>query len=178
MSFPELIFGNQEAYCSTLIQIDNFFLDHRRQLADVDFRARQIKTAYICLEHFFQEFTGPICSSCMEPCCVNRHGFPDFEDLIVLRAMEIEPPAFNCQCIDTEPCQFLSPAGCILPRIRRSYRCTWYFCDVCMDKFQQLNCIEFIHFRYEMTLLSQRRTELLRLFEEEWMRSCQSGSYG
>ena len=168
MEFPELIFGNEPAYLETQREIAEFFHHHKRQLPGIAAAGACIRSTYESLQHFFDDFTGPICRKCPTPCCVNRHGFPDFEDLIVFQAMGTKPPPFNCNVEDTGPCQFLGPTGCILPRYGRSYRCTWYFCDPCMDRFQHEERFEFKRFETIMGQLARRRNRLLKQFEKEW----------
>ncbi len=170
MKLPELIFGNEKAYLHTQKRVAKFFRDHENDLINVVNEAVKIKKTYTCLEFFCHDYTGPICSECLEPCCVNRHGFPDFEDLVIFQAMGIKAPCFDCDVVDTEPCQFLGPEGCILPRYQRSYRCTWYFCDYCMDEFQHAKEKEFIRFQALMAKLSRRRIVFLEQFEREWIR--------
>jgi len=169
VEFPEVIFGNHEAYLHVQEEIADFFSGHEEGLSAAVSAGRHIRAAYKGLEHFFTDFTGPVCMKCQNPCCVNRHGFPDYEDIVVFNAMGIKPPNFNCSTVDTEPCQFLSETGCILPRFRRSYRCTWYFCDYCMDKFQAQEETEFKKFEILMQDLSRNRIILLEQFEREWL---------
>ena len=168
MEFPELIFGSDKAYLNTRIEIADFFLEHKRQLSDIMLAGSRIRNIYKRLEPFFDNFTGPICGKCPDPCCVNRHGFPDFEDLVLFQAMGTRPPDFNCMVNNTETCQFLSPGGCILPRHGRSYRCTWYFCDSCMDEFHNKQRAEYEKFKALMKRLSKKRILLLERFEKEW----------
>ncbi len=168
MEFPELVFGNEEVYLDAQREIADFFCHHQGPLYDIVEAATGIRQIYISLQHFFDAFTGPICRMCPEPCCVNRHGFPDFEDLVVFQAMGTRAPVFDCSSNDTGPCQFLSPAGCVLPRYRRSYRCTWYFCDFCMDRFEQKDAEEFRKFESTMSQLARDRNRLLKQFERQW----------
>ena len=168
MELPELVFGNEKGYIQTQREIADFFHHHQGQLSGVKTAAAGMRLTYRNLRHFFDDFTGPICSKCPEPCCVNRHGFPDFEDLVVFHAMGIKAPSFDCNVADTAPCQFLSPSGCLLPRQGRSYRCTWDFCNSCMDKFQQDEKWEFKKFQALMAQLARRRNSLLEQFEHQW----------
>ncbi len=129
---------------------------------------REIQVYYQALEPFFHDYTEATCHLCDHPCCVNRHGFPDFEDLILFQAMGISIPEYNFHVIDTDICQFLTKDGCKLPRCCRSYRCTWYFCDYVLDEFEHAHRLMFGKFDSVMSRLGEKRGVLLEQFRKLW----------
>jgi len=174
MEFPELLFEDEKAYRSACCQIITFFKKHHGQLSDICAIGREIEGCYRCLEPFFRNYTEGVCHLCPTPCCVNRHGFPDFEDLILFQAMGIRIPRYNFHVIDTDICQFLTPAGCILPRCSRSYRCTWYFCDYVLDKFEHSHTRMFGKFDSAISSLGEKRCVLLMQFKNMWFEEPES----
>ena len=168
MDFPELLFEDETACLHTFHQVKAFFNVHERQLQRVCSIAAGMRKCYRVLDTFSHDFTEEICGRCSNPCCVNRHGFPDFEDLVTFQAMGLVVPAYNFHVIDTALCQFLSRHGCTLPRCSRSYRCTWYFCDYVLDEFQHLHRHSFALFESELDSLAEKRMDLLKRFACIW----------
>ena len=168
MEFPELLFEEEQAYRTACRQVTAFFYANENSLSDVSAIGREIKCCYTALEPFFHDYTESICHECATPCCVNRHGFPDFEDLVLFQAMGISIPEYNFHVIDTDICQFLTKDGCSLTRCMRSYRCTWYFCDYVLDEFEHSHRIMFGKFDSAMSRLGDKRGMLLRQFKHLW----------
>lgn len=68
---------------------------------------------------------------------------------------------------DTEPCRFLEKNGCFLPRYRRPFRCTWYFCDRLLESMQKDKAREYRAFVSAFQRLQDIRLRLLEMNESE-----------
>lgn len=168
MEWPELFLEDEKSYRTACCQVKLFFEGHERQLSRIYSMGKEIEGCYNTLRPFFHDYTEAICHCCATPCCVNRHGFPDFDDLVLFNSMRIKIPEYNFNVIDTNTCQFLTKDGCMLPRCSRSYRCTWYFCDYLMDEFEHLHRRMFGKFNSEMNRLGEKRGMLLCQFKRLW----------
>ncbi|HID97199.1 MAG TPA: hypothetical protein EYP57_03290 [Thermodesulfobacteriaceae bacterium] len=77
------------------IETTAFFTRHEEHMVNIYSLVQEMRGCYAALEPFCHDFTKHICGKCPTPCCVNRHGLPDFEDLVTFRAMNLVVPAFN-----------------------------------------------------------------------------------
>ena len=170
LQFPEESFESSAEYLRIKADVVSFFRAHYAELEAVRTMASEIRECYTLLEPFFHQFTEKICRLCENPCCVNRHGFPDFEDLVLFCAMGVNAPSYDFDVVDTDRCQYLCSSGCSLPRCRRSYRCTWYFCDYVMDSFEQDDPEKFRVFDDYLDRLSSQRRSMLEQFMRLWSR--------
>lgn len=168
MEFPELTLKDLNGLKRAKCQIDAIFSKKKFPILEMIEIGKRLKDDYLRLEPILKRFTEKFCASCKNPCCVNRHGFPDFEDLVVQRCLGIKSRAYEKGLKDTGTCQFLGPKGCVLERFERSYRCTWYFCDKVMDEFQKIAPKEFLSFEEVMRDLSRDRQRILEIFQIEW----------
>ena len=165
MEFPEIEYGSRvavEAALDKIRQAMDLDGDRARKIVEI---ALGIKETYTDLEPYFRRFIEPFCAKCATPCCVNRHGYPDFEDLIFFNATGRQMNDFDFSCNDTDACQYLGDSGCILSRCVRSYRCTWYFCDEVLDAFKSRDDKAFKKFEYLTKRLASQRMTLIREFE-------------
>lgn len=170
LQFPEESFESIAEYLRMKSEVISFFRAHSAELEAVRAVALEIRECYDRLEPFFHEYTEKICSSCETPCCVNRHGLPDLEDLVLFRAMGVDAPPYDFDVADTDRCQFLCSSGCRLPRHSRSYRCTWYFCDFVLDGFERDDPENFRRFDNYLDRLSLLRRRMLEQFMHLWHR--------
>ena len=91
--------------------------------------AHLMRAAYEAVSPLMEEGTSAICPSCMQVCCIDRHGTHEAEDVaFILELGEAVPPE-RALPEDRSPCRHLGGRGCGIERWRRPYRCTWYFCD-------------------------------------------------
>jgi len=81
------------------------------------------------VDSFIQENTAQVCPACRKVCCINKHGYYDYQDLIYITALGLGPPSYGEGIDDTEPCQFLRETGCLIERSIRPFRCNWHFCS-------------------------------------------------
>jgi len=98
--------------------------------------AMEFKKAIETIDVFIQTHTAEVCPHCRNVCCINRHCYYDYEDLIYIRALGLEPPACKEEVLDTDCCQFLSAAGCTIERSLRPFRCNWYFCGALLKHME------------------------------------------
>jgi hypothetical protein len=83
-----------------------------------------------------QQTTEIVCPQCKNVCCISKHGYYPFEDLVYLHALGIKPPPLQFRKNDASPCQFLAKTGCTLERSMRPSGCNWYFCDSLLDQLE------------------------------------------
>jgi hypothetical protein len=103
----------------------------------VEHYARMLKEEMDRISGFIQLNTSEVCPACVKVCCINKHGYYDYEDLIYVVALGLEPPVYGENIHDTAPCQFLSAHGCSKERSARPFRCNWYFCDALLAHMEQ-----------------------------------------
>ncbi len=89
----------------------------------------ELNSAFDSVSPYIERHTSVVCPSCEDVCCINRHSFYDDRDLIFVHALGLSDNTSCPDIKDTDPCRFLGKTGCMLPRYKRPFRCTWYFCD-------------------------------------------------
>ncbi len=77
------------------------------------------------------------CPWCPEPCCVSAVVWLDFSDLLFLHLAGVPVPPAQLRPRTSAPCRFLSPHGCVLPRLARPWVCTWYLCPTQKRRLRQ-----------------------------------------
>ncbi len=169
MDFPEVEFGSKSSLESANNRIRHAMKLDTDLAGKIQAVSEELKKTFLSLEPYFQRYTEKICKKCPTPCCVNRHGFPDFEDLIVFNALSQPVISFDFNKKDTAPCQFLGRGGCTLERCARSYRCTWYFCDKVFEIFETEDKEAFKRFEHLLVQLGQQRMVITDLFERLWI---------
>jgi len=96
----------------------------------------EVKEAFDAVSPYIQRHTSEVCPLCPKACCINRHSYYDKEDLVFIRTLGFDEAEYKTDRADTEPCRFLLEDGCSLPRYRRPFRCTWYFCERLLDSMR------------------------------------------
>lgn len=99
--------------------------------------ARRIRELLTELSPLLEEYTMQVCPNCLDVCCKQRHGIPDPDDNRYNRALGEYPPDHDDARSPDGPCQFMGPAGCVLPRRLRPWRCTWYMCSPLLKAFEK-----------------------------------------
>jgi hypothetical protein len=115
--------------------IEDFFSDHKEGLGRVVELALKIREKIHAIDPFIQQHTSSVCPVCRKRCCIGRHAYYECDDLIYLYALGLKPQALERG--EEEPCQFLSPSGCILDRTVRPSGCNWYFCGPLCDSMEK-----------------------------------------
>ncbi len=115
------------------IQLMGWVFNHDNELARVIENANAIKKKIAKLDNFIQKNTSEVCPQCENVCCINKHGYYDYQDLIYIFAIGLEDPVYKEGLQDTNPCQFLTEDGCVIERSKRPFRCNWYFCNPLLE---------------------------------------------
>ena len=168
IEYPEIPFGNQSAYKDAWYLINQIFVRHfkNRELEEVLRLGFNIKESFIKLDPYFFKINNKMCCLCIDHCCINRHGFPDFEDLIIRRSLELPLLEYDFSAFDTDTCQFLGEKGCTLKRYERSYRCSWYFCDKVFDYYEKNDQEFFLTLEKELAHIGELRQKILKKFSQ------------
>ena len=166
MEFPELRYGQGKELEVASISIQQVLESSSYALRNEFFhKGQELLSLYEKIEPHLTWLVKNVCSSCSTPCCVNRHCYPEYEDLIVHKAMKVDTVITNWSGGDTDPCCFLSKEGCTLPRVSRSYRCTWYVCDRAMDVLHTLSKKRALKLERLLHELGLKRQEVLKTYE-------------
>lgn len=128
--------------------------------------ARRMRELINAVDPFIQEQTAVVCPHCTTVCCIDRHGSFDLHDLVYAFCLELPVPRYETIHGETDPCQFLAPTGCILPRHQRPFRCTWHFCDTLIAHFQTLSAKHVREFNRTFQELQEMRAEMLHHVEQ------------
>ena len=125
--------------------------------------ARRIKAGIEKISPFIQQATRTICPECKEVCCINKHGYYDFEDLVYFHALDLEVPRHESGIEDAAPCRFLSAAGCRMERTLRPSGCNWYFCDPLLDHMEKMH--GYAEFDDTLREVAEQWLEMMEEFE-------------
>lgn len=133
----ELSWHDREKWDKAIHLLEIFSSEHHEELAHLKDLARILKFRIDEIDSFIQQNTSIVCPNCENVCCINRHGYYDYEDLIYIYALGLRLPVYKKGVSDTDPCQFLSKFGCTIERAVRPFRCNWYFCSALLDHIEQ-----------------------------------------
>lgn len=122
-----------------------------------------LKNAFDAVSPYIQKHTSQVCPSCPKVCCINRHSYYDEDDLLFVRALGLDDNGCKADRPDTEPCRFLRENGCSLPRYKRPFRCTWYFCESLLDSMKGDKPREYKSFISALQRLQGLRQKLLEM---------------
>jgi len=123
----------------------------------------ELKEAFDGISSYIQRHTSKVCPSCRNVCCINRHSYYEKEDLVFIRALALDNVGKKSEREDTDPCRFLQKDGCSLPRYRRPFRCTWYFCERLLESMNSDKPKEYRSFISAFQNLQNLRRKLLEL---------------
>lgn len=128
---------DRSIYNQAINRLEEIFQNNSNQLQKVNELAQRIKHGINKVSPFIQEFTQIVCPQCKDVCCISKHGYYNYEDLVYIHALGLKPPVFEFGRKDSDPCQFLSEKGCIMERSIRPSGCNWYFCDSLFDLMEK-----------------------------------------
>ncbi len=165
-TLPYLDFRDAQGFFTCIEGLKKLFWENKEQLAQVFLRGSEYRAAFENMDPFIQSYTAEICPYCGSVCCANRHGMPEYADIVGMLAMGLEIPEYDLGVEQGAMCQFMGEEGCVLPRARRPYRCTWYFCDPLLLKIDMAPMQEYRFFINGVQELSRARGEMLRTFVE------------
>jgi hypothetical protein len=120
-----------------------------------------LMNAFDAVSLYIERHTSLVCPSCKNICCINKHGNYDDSDEIFIRALGLGSLEQLYDRMDTEPCRYLQSSGCSLPRYRRPFRCTWYFCEGLLSSMQDDPPREYRAFIRNLENLRLLRQEIL-----------------
>lgn len=159
-----IIFDGYESLRSCRQDIADVFRYHRGRLNKVSDIAAGIAVEIENLSGFIQQHTAVVCPECSSVCCINRHSYQTFDDIIFIFALGEQIPLHAPDLDDSASCQFLGKAGCAIPRPLRPYRCNWYFCSPLLSRIAECSTIR--HYRFFISLLQKITRGRQRLMEE------------
>jgi len=125
-----------QVYHQTVLFLEAFFHRSDLPLQELKTIAQKIRACVGKISPVIQQTTEIVCPHCKNVCCVSKHGYYLFEDLVYLHASGIKPPPLKFGNDDAAPCQFLAENGCTLERSMRPSGCNWYFCDSLLDHLE------------------------------------------
>jgi hypothetical protein len=157
-----LAWHDRKKWNDALSLLKDFCKHHRQELAEIGDTAMELKNMIDSVDRYIQENTSRVCPDCRKVCCINRHGYYDYLDLIYVTLLGLTPPNYGDNIEDTAPCQFLSSAGCRIQRSLRPFRCNWHFCSeliVFMNAGPARNLREFNNSFRELQALRREMAE-------------------
>ena len=166
--FPRLDFRNPPEFWNTVEEIKQFFREYDGEMGQVREKALQFKQAFAIMDPFIQEYTAKVCPYCGTVCCCNKHGFPEFADVVAIIAMGGTVPQYDLSVDEGALCQFIGEKGCVLPRVERPYRCTWYFCEPLLLQIEIGPARKYREFTQDVMYMGHSRAELLQAFYQLW----------
>lgn len=156
ISFRERdLYLNESLYFQTLNSIKMVFDSGHNELRNIKELAQKIKEGIEEISPFIQQSTEIVCQSCPNVCCINKHGYYSYEDLIYIHALGLKFPLYDFKRGDSDPCQFLSQKGCVMERSVRPSGCNWYFCEDLLDHMEK---------RSDYGIFDRKLTEIAELW--------------
>ncbi len=128
---------DHETHTRVILRLEDIFRVRRNDLHRITELAQRIKDGFEDISPFVQETTGTVCPRCTNVCCVSKHGYYNYEDLVYVSALGLKISSYEFGRKDSDPCQFLSGSGCSLERSTRPSGCNWYFCDPLLEEMEQ-----------------------------------------
>lgn len=144
--------------------IDDVFKYHKDRFIRVSELAADISVETENMSAFIEKHTALVCPECSSVCCVNRHSYHTYDDIVYIYAIGKEIPLHTTGLDDSAPCQYLGEIGCTLPRPLRPYRCNWYFCLPLLDHIIEHNSNR--HYRFFIDLLQKITEKRQRMIEK------------
>jgi hypothetical protein len=132
----EPIHHNRAKYNQLIHNIAAIFHEQGHKLNRVKELAQRVKEGIEKISPFIQQSTEAACPNCADVCCINKHGYYNYEDLVYIHALGLKPPDYDFEKKDSNPCQFLSGKGCIMERSVRPSGCNWYLCGPLFDHME------------------------------------------
>lgn len=123
-------------YAQVTRRLEDIFRNRQHYLK-VQELAQKIRDGFEKISPLIQHNTERICPDCTSVCCISKHGYYLFEDLIYLYALGRRPADCEFGREEMDPCQFLSQNGCSIERPFRPSGCTWYFCDPLLEYMEK-----------------------------------------
>jgi len=132
----EPIHHDQAKYKQLIHNIEAIFHEQGHKLHKVKEFAQRVKEGIEKISPFIQQSTEAVCPNCADVCCINKHAYYNYEDLIYIHALDLKTPDYDFEKKDSTPCQFLSGKGCVMNRSVRPSGCNWYVCSPLFDHME------------------------------------------
>jgi hypothetical protein len=128
---------DRDTYIRVILHLEDIFSKQVNGLQRVKTLAQKIKNGIEEISPFIQQTTLSVCPRCTDVCCISKHGYYNYEDLVYISALGLKLSSYEFGRKDSEPCQFLNRNGCSLKRSIRPSGCNWYFCDSLLEEMEQ-----------------------------------------
>ncbi len=148
-------------------ELSGFFRSGSHKCNAARVAAERVRDLIDAVDPFIQQQTAVICPGCVNVCCIDRHGSFDLHDLVYAFSLNLPIPRYERHRGETDPCQFLNPTGCRLPRHERPFRCTWHFCEALIAHMQTLPAKQARAFHAAFAELQRQRSEMLGKIRQE-----------
>lgn len=122
----------------------------------------------------FESLAGPIdyicdatCNECGDVCCLKATIWFDFKDLLYLHFCNDGFPEFQIYKKNEQgqkACCHFTQQGCCLPRTKRPFVCTWYFCSVQKDFLTSENNKLQSEIKKTLSVIKELRDKMEELF--------------
>jgi hypothetical protein len=169
------IHEDQELWFGSIDELQEIFSKYFHKLHKVCILAEQVRVLLDDISYDIEKMTSVVCPACENICCINRHSYPEHEDLVYLFALGENPPEYKPELDDRAPCRFLSSTGCTLKRSVRPFRCTWYFCPSLLQYMKDNTGSAMRRYSRKAQNLIDARRQMLDEFI--WFINCQGISF-
>ena len=134
---PGFFWASPEEWLEAHQTLDLLFEKYGPALDGVRHWASRYKDGLEGLFPVFDRYTALVCPYCASVCCLKALAAFDFKDLLMMHALDLDPPPHQLRLREHESCRFIGPDGCLLPRIKRPFICTWYMCAPMLELYRQ-----------------------------------------
>ena len=132
--------------------------------------AQAIREGLLWCDETMDRYCNTTCDGCRDFCCDANGIYFDLADLIYLLILDNDLPAGKTRALRDAPCRYLSPTGCILPRMCRPFICTWYLCEPQMTLFDAEPLPIQKEFTAVLQMVRRCRPQLLALDEKSLLK--------
>jgi len=160
----ELTWHNREMWDEAVSYLELLFRRRNGGLSQISNTASSLRNRIDAVDAFIQVNTAAVCPDCRKVCCINKHGYHDYQDLIYLASLGLKPPHYRNGIGDADPCQFLSEFGCTIDRALRPFRCNWHFCSELINHMNAGPAKSLREFNLQFKELQALRQEMVDIF--------------
>ena len=125
--------GEPEVWVQTNRDLDLAIRENRSGLDRAFEAAQEVRRAMEYLIPIWDDLCSATYPHCDNNCCTAQRVWFELRDLLLFHLLELEIPPGQTRIKLSDPCRYLSPRGCSLPRMTRPWRCSWYLCQAQLD---------------------------------------------
>lgn len=153
--------GQYDTWLEINRTIDDRTTHHKADLTTAMEQAENIKNALMQLYPIMDTLCLNTCRFCPDPCCLYARVWVDFRDLLFMHLAGAPIPYAQLITPLKMRCRYISPKGCLLPRISRPWACTWYLCHTQMTRLRnrQIDAHQIVHALFEEIKKSRKKME-------------------